>query len=459
MGFLGWTAAVGGLLLIMSLASGWISRGPVTTFGLYLAAGIVCGPWVLDLLHIDLVAYSTLTAHFTEIAMAASLFITGLKLRLPFRAQSWRVGVLLAFPAMLLTVLCVAVIAHYITGISWPLALALGAIIAPTDPVLASMIAVNDANDDDGLRVALSSEAGMNDGSALPILMLALMLITAHDGVSSQELWHWAGRDVVWALLGGLAIGFAMGKLVGLSATRFHSRQRTVAPSDFLALALIALSYAAAQSLDASGFLAAFAAGVGLRSAEVRVVSMHPPEDLTDGSRPPPAEGMVNPHQRHSMQAEMPRNSIGLMVGDALSFGDTIERIFAAGIVMVLGITLAEHWEPMGLLIAALLFIVIRPLAVYITTLGVHVPKGRRLMIGWFGIRGIGSMNYIAYAWTHGLHGADANYMTNIAFTVIVTSVVIHGVTVSPVLHWRQARQEAAREEREEREKNQEKEA
>lgn len=159
MGFLGWTAAVGGLLLIMSLASGWISRGPVTTFGLYLAAGIVCGPWVLDLLHIDLVAYSTLTAHFTEIAMAASLFITGLKLRLPFRAQSWRVGVLLAFPAMLLTVLCVAAIAHYITGISWPLALALGAIIAPTDPVLASMIAVNDANDDDGLRVALSSES------------------------------------------------------------------------------------------------------------------------------------------------------------------------------------------------------------------------------------------------------------------------------------------------------------
>ena len=447
MGFLGWTAAVGGLLLIMSLASGWISRGPVTTFGLYLAAGVVCGPWVLDLLHVDLVAYSTLTARFTEIAMAASLFITGLKLRLPFRSQSWRVGAVLAFPAMLLTVLCVTVITHYITGLSWPLALALGAIIAPTDPVLASMIAVNDANDDDGLRVALSSEAGMNDGSALPVLMLALMLFTAHEGLSSEAIWHWAWRDVVWALLGGLGIGFAMGKLVGLSATRFHSRQRTVAPSDFLALALIALSYAAAQSLDASGFLAAFATGVGLRRAEVRVVSLYPPDDLEEGRRPPPAEDMVNPHQRHSMQAEMPRNSIGLMVGDALSFGDTIERLFAAGIVMVLGITLAEHWEPMGLLIAAILFIVIRPLAVYLTTLGIRVPHGRRLMIGWFGIRGIGSMNYLAYAWTHGLHGADANYMTNIAFTVIVASVVIHGLTVSPVLHWRQTRQ-AAREQK-----------
>ncbi|MFS7382364.1 cation:proton antiporter [Rahnella inusitata] len=446
MGFLGWTAAVGGLLLIMSLASGWISRAPVTTFGLYLAAGIVCGPWVLNLLHVDLVEYSTLTARFTEIAMAASLFITGLKLRLPFRSQSWRVGALLAFPAMLLTVLSVTALAHYLAGISWPLALALGAIIAPTDPVLASMIAVNDANDDDGLRVALSSEAGMNDGSALPILMLALMLFTAHDGLSSAAIWDWAWRDVVWALLGGLAIGYAMGRLVGLSATRFHSRQRSVAPSDFLALALIALSYAAAQSLDASGFLAAFAAGVGLRSAEVRVVTLNPPDDLTEGTRPPPAEGMVNPHTRHSMSAERPTNSIGLMVGDALSFGDTIERLFAAGIVMVLGITLAEHWEPMGLVFAALLFIVIRPLSVYITTFGMRVPRGRRLMIGWFGIRGIGSMNYIAYAYTHGLQGAEAGYMTNIAFTVIVASVVVHGLTVSPVMHWRQARREAIQE-------------
>ena len=146
------------------------------------------------------------------------------------------------------------------------------------------------------------------------------------------------------------------------------------------------------------------------------------------------------------MSAERPANSIGLMVGDALSFGDTIERLFAAGIVTVLGITLAEHWEPMGLVFAALLFIVIRPLSVYITTLGVRVPRGRRLMIGWFGIRGIGSMNYIAYAYTHGLKGAEASYMTNIAFTVIVASVVIHGLTVSPVMHWRQARREAAQE-------------
>src|SRR5471030_1566125 len=446
MSFLGWTAAVGGLLLLMSLASGWIHRSPVTSFGLYLAAGVACGPWALDLLHIDIVAHSALTGRLTEIAMAASLFITGLKLRIPFRDHGWRIGARLAFPGMLLTVAGITVVAHYLTSLSWPMALAFGAIVAPTDPVLASLISVNDASDSDNLRVSLSSEAGMNDGSALPILMLALLLMNTTEPLTYLQIGHWALVDVLWALLGGLGIGYSLGRLIGLLATHFRHAQGDIAPSDFIALALIALSYAAAQSLDASGFLAAFAAGVGLRSAEVRVVTLNPPDDLTEGTRPPPAEGMVNPHTRHSMSAERPTNSIGLMVGDALSFGDTIERLFAAGIVMVLGITLAEHWEPMGLVFAALLFIVIRPLSVYITTFGMRVPRGRRLMIGWVGIRGIGSMNYIAYAYTHGLQGAEAGYMTNIAFTVIVASVVVHGLTVSPVMHWRQARREAMQE-------------
>ena len=181
MSFIGWTAAVGGLLLLMSLASGWIHRSPVTTFGLYLAAGVACGPWALDLLHIDMVAHSELTGRLTEIAMAASLFITGLKLRMPFRHHGWRMGVRLAFPGMLLTVAGVTVAAHYLIGLSWPISLAFGAIVAPTDPVLASLISVNNASDEDHLRVSLSSEAGMNDGSALPILMLALLLMNTTE--------------------------------------------------------------------------------------------------------------------------------------------------------------------------------------------------------------------------------------------------------------------------------------
>lgn len=457
MDFLGWTAATGGLLLIMSLASGWISRSPVSTFGLYLAAGILCGPWALDLLRIDVVDHSELVGRVTEIAMAASLFITGLKLRLPFKTRSWRMGARLAFPAMLLTVGGVTAAAHYMLGFDWPLALAFGAIVAPTDPVLASLISVNDASDNDDLRVALSSEAGMNDGSALPILILAMMLITSGGALTGTEWRHWALVDVLWAVLGGLGIGFVMGRLVGLLATLLRSKQHDVAPNDFLALALIALSYAAAQSLEASGFLAAFAAGVGLRRAEIKVISRHPPEEISDNDTYPPAEELVNPNQRHMINDSGPAHSVGLVVGDALAFGDIMERIFAAAIVIVLGITLAQHWDYQGLLMAAMLFIVIRPLSVWIVSMGTGTPALRRWLLGWLGIRGIGSINYIAYAYTHGLgSGPDATRMVDIAFTVIAASVIVHGITVTPLLNLRQARKAAKEEHQRQRQEQRE---
>ncbi|MCG8710187.1 cation:proton antiporter, partial [Brenneria sp. 4F2] len=134
MGFLGWTAVTGGLLLLMSLASGWIKRGPITVFALYLAAGVLCGPWVLDVLQVDIAAHAELAKNMTEIAIAASLFITGLKLRLPLKSQGWRIGLRLAFPGMLLTVAGVTLTAHWLAGLSWPLSLAFGANSAPHPP-------------------------------------------------------------------------------------------------------------------------------------------------------------------------------------------------------------------------------------------------------------------------------------------------------------------------------------
>ncbi|MEG3127557.1 cation:proton antiporter [Pantoea cypripedii] len=440
MDFLAWTAATGGLLLLMSLASGWIHRGPVTSFGLYLFAGVLCGPWMLNLLQIDILGHADLAAHITEITMAASLFITGLKLRLPLRAHAWRVGVRLAFPAMLLTVAGMTLLVRWLTGFDWPLALAFAAIVAPTDPVLASLISVNDARDDDALRVALSSEAGMNDGSALPLLMLALLML--HQPVLTfTDISLWAARDAVWAIGGGLVIGYAIGRVIGQLATHLRSAHQDVAPNDILALALIALSYAAAQSLDASGFLATFAAGVGLRRAELRVVKRFPPEDVSEEEHLLPAEARVNPNQRLAHGGSGMVKSVGLVVGDALSFGDTIERLLAAAMMVVLGITLAQHWNLTGIGLALLLFVLVRPLAVWITTLGCGLPLARRVLIGWLGIRGIGSINYIAYAWVHGMRGPQAEQMVDMALTLVVCSIVLHGVTVTPLLNWRAARQ------------------
>ncbi|WP_416411216.1 cation:proton antiporter [Pantoea sp. App145] len=440
MDFLAWTAATGGLLLLMSLASGWIHRGPVTSFGLYLFAGVLCGPWMLNLLQIDILGHADLAAHITEITMAASLFITGLKLRLPLRAHAWRVGVRLAFPAMLLTVAGMTLLVRWLTGFDWPLALAFAAIVAPTDPVLASLISVNDARDDDALRVALSSEAGMNDGSALPLLMLSLLMLH-QPAFTFTDISLWVARDAVWAIGGGLVIGYAIGRVIGQLATHLRSAHQDVAPNDILALALIALSYAAAQSLDASGFLATFAAGVGLRRAELRVVKRFPPEDVSEEEHLLPAEARVNPNQRLAHGGSGMVKSVGLVVGDALSFGDTIERLLAAAMMVVLGITLAHHWNLTGIGLALLLFVLVRPLAVWITTLGCGLPLARRLLIGWLGIRGIGSINYIAYAWVHGMRGPQAEQMVDMALTLVVCSIVLHGVTVTPLLNWRAARQ------------------
>lgn len=447
MGFLGWIASIGGLLLLMSLASGWIRQLPMTTFSLYLVAGILAGPWALGLLNIDFVVHAHGIARITEVALVVSLFMTGLKLRMGFRAPGWRMAMRLALPAMLLTVAGITLVAHWVFAVKWPLALLLGAIAAPTDPVLASMVTVNHASDRDKLRVALSGEAGLNDGTALPFVMLALLLLGGP--VSPGEVAHWFARDFAWSLTGGLGIGFALGWVIGLLGVKLKTKSRDIAPSDFLALALMALAYAAAQALSASGFLAAFAAGVGLRHAELYVVKHHPHPHIRDGdnreSLHPPAEALVNPRKREQDDVDQPATSMGMVVSDAISFGETLERLIIAALVLLLGAAFARYWHPTGVAVALALFIVVRPLAVYLATIGSGVPTPRRLLIGWLGIRGIGSLNYLAYAITHGLSGPEAALTAGFVITIVVLSIIGHGITTPPLMAWRQARLTAHR--------------
>lgn len=438
MGYLAWTAATGGLLLLMSLSYGWISRVPVPVFGLYLIVGIGCGPWGFGLINLDIVQHASLTSRITEIAMAASLFITGLKIRLPLSSPYWKMGWMLALPGMLLTIAGIMVAAHFLADLSWPLSLALAAILAPTDPVLASLVAINDARDGDRLRIALSSEAGLNDGTALPFLMLAVVWYKAGGTIGADEWLRWVSVDLVWALIGGLAIGFLLGRVIGLAATHSRHAQGEVAPSDFIALSLICLSFSLAMSVSASGFLAAFAAGVGLRSAEVSVQKRHSEEDDHDL----PAEMQVNPHTRHALEERNPIKQVGLVIGDALSFGDTVERLLAATLVIVLGVTFALHWDATALMLALIIFVVVRPLAVFILTWRANESLFHRISLGWLGIRGIGSLNYIAYAWVHGLAGSEASRMVDIAITVVTLSVFIHGISVTPLLALRRKREE-----------------
>lgn len=438
---LGWLFLLGTLLLATSLSAGWLRRMPVTPFALYTLAGIALGPMLLGYAHIDLVQHTHWLRAISDGVLAVSLFLTGLKLRVPWTHPAWRAGLRLAVPAMLLCVAALAWATHALLTLPWPMAWIFAAIAAPTDPVLASLVSVDSARDDDALRVSLSSEASLNDGVALPLLMLGLLF---QNGESNpHHLLLWAGRDVLWSLPAGLVIGFLLARLIAIFATRAKMASGDHAPSDFLALALIVLAYAFAKALDVSQFLAAFAAGVGLRHTEWRVVSHHPHphvEQHPPDTVHPPAELLVNPNQREEIALEEPSMTIGLVVSDALSFGDTLERLLAAGTVLIVGMACSSAWSLAGTLMGLLLFVVIRPLSVWIATIGLGMPAVRRWLAGWLGIRGIGSLNYLGYALTHGVPTSTAHRLTAMVTTLVVLSIVVHGVTCQPLLSWRERR-------------------
>lgn len=433
-----WLMLIGALLLMSSLLNGWIRRTPVTPFALYVLAGMLLGPWVAGVALIDLAAHSLLLGRATEAALVVSLFIGGLKLRVLWHGSPWHMGVRLAVPAMLLTVAGMAGAAHGLFDAPWSVALMFAAAAAPTDPVLASLVSVDDAGDDDDLRVALSTEAGLNDGAALPLLLLALLF---HHGGGTGELWTWLARDVAWSLPAGIALGFVLARLIGALATRIKASNQDTAPNDLLALALLVLTYAFAQYLHASVFLAAFAAGLGLRHAEWLVVSRHPNPELKHAPEVhPPAEALINPNRRDADVTRQPWASIGLVVSDALSFGDTLERLIAAGLLVLLGIALASYASAAGVALSALLFLVVRPLAVLLVTWGCGLRWPRRLLLGWLGIRGIGSLNYLAYAMVHGASPQASALLSEWIVTLVVSSVIVHGMSTQPLMAWRAAR-------------------
>ncbi|MGE7136890.1 cation:proton antiporter [Luteibacter sp. NPDC031894] len=443
-----WLVLTGTLLLATSFLSGWIHRGPVTTFSIYLVVGVLIGPGVMGLAALPSSPDHIRWLHLaTEAALVVSLFVTGLKLRLPFRDPGWRMAVRLALPAMLITASGVTAVAYF--GMGWPFAaaLALAAVVSPTDPVLASLVSVDDARDDDALRVALSGEAGLNDGTALPLLFLALALMS--PGMDMPDvIAHWLTVDVLWGLIGGLLIGFIGGWGLGSVGIHLRHAARDVAPSDFLALGIMVVVYAVSQLVEASGFIAAFAAGVGLRRVEWQVSDKVGSSKVEGEALPDePAEMRINPNDRAQASVDHPGETVGWVVSDALSFGETIERLIAVSLVLAVGVAVVPVFGWQGVAVAAVLLLVIRPMSVWLATIGCKAPWQRRLLIGWFGIRGLGSLNYMAFAVGHGFTGLPARTFEGIVLTVVAVSVVIHGISVTPLMQWRARAMKAARRE------------
>jgi sodium/hydrogen antiporter len=388
---------IGLLLLFVTLGSGWISRLPLSYALIYLVAGIILSPYGFNLIQIR--PGAEFLERLTELVVIISLFSCGLKMNRPFRFRAWQSPARLIGILMPICILAVAAVGYWGLGMSVGAAILLGAILAPTDPVLASEVQLSHPDDRDELRFGLTSEGGLNDALAFPFVYFGLHWI-------EEDRWQnwiaqWVMVDLVWAIAAGLAMGIIVARSVVWIDKRLQRVRRVDAlMEDFIALCIILLTYSLTEVVNGYGFLAVFVAGI------VTQRCYHNPE-------------------KQSSQLE---------------FTETLEKLSEIGTILLLGSLL--RIEPIlqfagqGLIVAGLLLFVIRPIGAWISTLGQQSNPIRPWLFGWFGVRGVGSLYYLFYALGEGLKDDVGEQIAWITLITVVISVVLHGVTSTPLMNW-----------------------
>jgi NhaP-type Na+/H+ or K+/H+ antiporter len=404
--FAEWSLVIGALLLSVMLTSTFLGRLPLSPAMVYLALG-AAGAYVLDL---DAMRHAELFESLAEIALLISLFAVGLKLGVPLLNYRWRLPTRLAFLSMAFMVAIISGV-----GVVWldlPLgaAVLLGAILAPTDPVLASGVQAEPGSRPDRVGFSLAGEGAINDGTAYPFVMLGLGLMGLRD--LGPWLVHWWAVDLVWATLGGLGIGAALGTATGKLVVHLRSRHgEAEGLNQFLSLGLVAISYGTAQLCLASGFLAVFAAGIALRRVR---------EDW-------PQMGDSRPGARVPFSATM-RDSVQ-------DFNEQLEKVAELTLVLVVGALVAATAPlPSSWWFIPVLLVVARPLSTYVATAGERLTWSQRAMIAWFGIRGIGSVFYLLLALRLGVGGEIAETIASLTLWTVAASIVAHGITAQPLM-------------------------
>ncbi|MEX3958650.1 cation:proton antiporter [Trinickia sp. EG282A] len=423
-----WFLVVGGMCVAMGVASSFVKRLPLTGAMLYMAAGFALGPAGAGMLSLDIVRDAHLVRVLSEIALLASLFAIGLRLRLPLSDRLWTLPLRLGLLGMAITIPMIVIAGVWVLGLPWPLALLLAAMLSPTDPVLAHDVQVHDANDLDTVRFALSGEGGLNDGIAQPFTIIALMLCAgslAHP--SGGQVLALAG-ETLWGLLGGIAIGGIFGFATTHAVTWLRTKHsQALGLEGFFALGLIELSYGAAQLAHAFGFLAAFAAGVAMRRVEHRAT----------GERTPQAAiGSIDPADVAATAAH-PESAHAYMAETVLRFTVEVERLVEMAMMIVVGSLLATlngsllTWRNVALFLV--LFLVVRPVTVELSLLGSHASRKERGLMSWFGIRGVGTVYYLADALEKN-QSSDVKALAPIALAIVTASVLVHGVSATPLM-------------------------
>lgn len=339
------------------------------------------------------------TLHLTEMVVIISIMGTGLKIDEPFSLKTWTVPFRLVTVTMLLSIGAVAFITWYFFKLDLATAVLLGAVLAPTDPVLASDVQVGPPMEGtkDNTRFTLTAEAGMNDGMAFPFIWLAITLASV-SGTVEERLLSWMGMDILYRIAAAVIIGYVVGKLLAYLVIRLPEKENFVVIRDgFVGIAITLAVYGITEMVHGYGFMAVFVTAISLRNAEMR-------------------------HKYH-------RQLHG--------FTDQIEKILVAIVLILFGGALVSGiLTPLTLgwgIFGVFFLLIIRPLTAWVSMLGIPYHIKEKMAVSFFGIRGIGSFFYLAFALIHSNFDNAAELWAVTAF-IVLASIFIHGISATTVI-------------------------
>lgn len=346
----------------------------------------------------DPISKSTVTVRLTEMIVLVSLMGSGLKIDRPFSLRNWRVPLRLVSITMLLSIAAVTAVGYYWLGFGIAAAALLGAVLAPTDPVLAANVQVGAPTEGDNThsKMALTAEAGMNDGTAFPFTWLAILLAT---GELATKGWvGWLQYELFYKLAAGVAIGYLLGKVLGWLFFKLPEEVEGAKVRDgFVALCTTLLVYGITEAAHGYGFISVFVCAVTMR-------------------------GMERQHKMHKTLHE---------------FTDQIERLLVCIVLLLFGGSLVSGllkdltWS---IAAAGVFFVlVLRPVIGLLSLWGTGLHFKEKLAIGFFGIKGIGSFYYLAFALAQTSFPEQDKLWALTGFTVLL-SIIVHGLTATSIM-------------------------